>query len=128
MAHLIIQYTESLDNQVNMTRICNVMSGVMQKTGFFPLAGIRVRAYPVMHSSIADEHSENAFLDMVLRMGEGRTKQQKSTVGTDLMAAAEAEFSMQLANPHFALSLEIIVISKLLSWKKNSIHKRLRPN
>jgi len=65
---------------------------------------------------------------MVLRMGEGRTEQQKSQVGTDLMAAAEAEFSTQLANPHFALSLEIIVISKLLSWKKNSIHSRLRPN
>ena len=128
MAHLIIQYTENLDNQVNMTGVCNVMSGVMQKTGFFPLAGIRVRAYPVMYSSIADEHPENAFLDMVLRMGEGRTEQQKSTIGADLMAAAEAEFSMQLANPYFALSLEIIVISKLLSWKNNSIHKRLRPN
>ena len=128
MAHLIIQYAESLDNQVNMAGVCNVMSGVMQKTGFFPLAGIRVRAYPVMYSSIADEHPENAFLDMVLRMGEGRTEQQKSTIGADLMAAAEAEFSMQLANPYFALSLEIIVISKLLSWKNNSIHKRLRPN
>ena len=128
MAHLIIQYAESLDKHVNMTHFCNVMSGVMHKTGFFPLAGIRVRAYPVMHSSIADQHPENTFLDMVLRMGEGRTEQQKSKVGTDLMAAAEAEFSKQLANPHFALSLEIIVISKLQSWKKNSIHNRLRPN
>ena len=128
MAHLIIQYTENLDNQVNMTGVCNVMSGVMQKTGFFPLAGIRVRAYPVTHSSIADGHPENTFLDMVLRMGEGRTEQQKSIVGTDLMVAAEAEFSTQLANPHFALSLEIIEISKLLSWKKNSMHKRLSPN
>jgi len=128
MAHLIIQYAESLDKQVNITRVCNVMSGIMHKTGFFPLAGIRVRAYPVMHSSIADGHPENTFLDMVLRMGEGRTEQQKSTVGTDLMVAAEAEFSTQLANPHFALSLEIIEISKLLSWKKNSMHKRLSPN
>ena len=128
MAHLIIQYAESLDKQVNITRVCSVMNGIMHKTGFFPLAGIRVRAYPVMHSSIADGHPENTFLDMVLRMGEGRTEQQKSAVGTALMAAAEAEFSTQLANPHFALSLEIVVISKLLSWKSNSIHKRLRPN
>ena len=115
MAHLIIQYAESLDKQVNITRVCNVMSGIMHKTGFFPLAGIRVRAYPVMHSSIADQHLENTFLDMVLRMGEGRSEQQKSKAGTDLMAAAESEFSKQLANPYFALSLEIIVISKLLS-------------
>ena len=128
MAHLIIQYSESLDSQVNMTNVCSAMSGVMQKTELFPLAGIRVRAYPVMHRSIADEHPENAFCDMNLRMGEGRTDLQKSRVGTDIMAAAEVEFSAQLANPNFALSLEIIVISKLLSWKKNSIHNRLRPN
>ena len=128
MAHLIIQYSENLDSQVNMTNVCSVMSGVMQKTGLFPLAGIRVRAYPLMHRSIADEHPENAFCDMNLRMGEGRTDLQKSRVGTDIMAAAEVEFSAQLANPNFALSLEIIVISKLLSWKKNSIHNRLRPN
>ena len=128
MAHLIIQYSEHLDSRVNMTHVCSVMSGVMQKTGLFPLAGIRVRAHPVMHRSIADEHPENAFCDMVLRMGEGRTDQQKSRVGTDLMAAAEAEFFAQLSTPYFALSLEIIVISKLLSWKKNSIHNRLRPN
>ena len=128
MAHLVIQYSENLDTQVNMTDFCSVMSGMMQKMGLFPLAGIRVRAYPVMHRSIADEHPENAFCDMILRMGEGRTDQQKSSVGTDLMAAAEAEFSAQLANPYFALSLEIIVISKSLSWKKNSIHNRLRPN
>ena len=65
---------------------------------------------------------------MILRMGEGRTDPQKSRVGAEIMAAAEAEFSAQLANPYFALSLEVIVISKLLSWKKNSIHNRLRPN
>ena len=128
MAHLIIQYSENLDGQVNMTEVCSVMSGAMQKTGLFPLAGIRVRAYPVTYSSIADEHRENAFCDMVLRMGEGRTDQQKSKIGIDLMAVAEVEFSTHLANPYFALSLEIIEISKILSWKKNSIHKRLSPN
>ena len=127
MAHLIIQYSSNLDSLKDMTNVCRVMSKAMQKTELFPLAGIRVRAYPVIHSSIADKHSDNAFVDMVLRMGEGRTEKQKVMAGTDLMATAEVEFSEQMANPHFALSLEIIVISKLLSWKKNTIHKRLMP-
>ena len=64
MPHLIIQYSESLGEQVNMTEFCAVMSKVMQQTGLFPLAGIRVRAHPMPHSSIADEHPENAFLDI----------------------------------------------------------------
>ena len=128
MAHLIIQYSENLGSHMNMSNFCNKMNKVMQATNLFPLAGIRVRAHPVPYSSIADEHPDNAFVDMILRMGEGRSDEQKSNVGLALMVAAEATFSVQLAQPHFALSLEIIVISKPLSWKKNTIHPRLKAN
>lgn len=126
MAHLIIQYSENLGSNMNMSNFCNKMNKVMQATNLFPLAGIRVRAHPMLMSSIADQHPDNAFVDMILRMGEGRSDEQKSNVGLALMVAAEAAFAVQLAQPHFALSLEIIVISKLLSWKKNSIHPRLK--
>ena len=68
MPHFIIQYSENLDDQVNMTELCAVMSKAMQQTGLFPLAGIRVRAHPMPHSSTADEHPNNAFADMILRM------------------------------------------------------------
>ena len=126
MAHLIIQYSENLGSNMNMSNFCNEMNKVMQATNLLPLAGIRVRAHPMLMSSIADQHPDNAFVDMILRMGEGRSDEQKSNVGLALMVAAEAAFAVQLAQPNFALSLEIIVISKLLSWKKNSIHPRLK--
>ena len=126
MPHLIIQYSESLGERVNMTEFCAVMSKVMQQTGQFPLAGIRVRAHPMPHSSIADEHPENAFVDIILRIGEGRSDAQKATAGSALMQAAKSAFAAQLAHPHFALSLEIIEISKSFSWKTNSIHPRLK--
>ena len=126
MPHLIIQYSESLGEQVDMTEFCAVMSKVMQQTGLFPLAGIRVRAHPMPHSSIADEHPENAFLDIILRIGEGRSGAQKAIAGSALMEGAKSAFAAQLAHPHFALSLEIIEIPKLFSWKTNSIHPRLK--
>ena len=98
----------------------------MQQTGLFPLAGIRVRAHPMPHSSIADEHPNNAFADMILRIGEGRSDEQKAAAGAALMEVAKSAFAAQLAQPHFALSLEIIEISKRFSWKANSIHPRLK--
>ena len=126
MPHLIIQYSESLGEQVDMTEFCAVMSKVMQQTGLFPLAGIRVRAHPMPHSSIADEHPENASLDITLRIGEGRSGAQKAIAGSALMEGAKSAFVAQLAHPHFALSLEIIEIPKSFSWKTNSIHPRLK--
>ena len=126
MPHLVIQYSENLGEQVNMTEFCAVMSKALQQTGLFPLAGIRVRAYPTPDSSTADEHPDNAFADIILRIGEGRSEVQKAIVGSSLMKVAKSAFVAQLAHPHFALSLEIIEISKLLSWKTNSIHPRLK--
>ena len=126
MPHLVIQYSKNLGEQVNMTDFCIAMSKALQQTGLFPLAGIRVRAYPALDSSTADEHPDNAFADIILRIGEGRSEEQKAIVGHSLMEAAKSAFVAQLAHPHFALSLEIIEISKLLSWKINSIHPRLK--
>jgi 5-carboxymethyl-2-hydroxymuconate isomerase len=62
---------------------------------------------------------------MILRMGEGRSDATKSEVGAFLMARAAAVFAPLLAEPHFALSLEIVTISKPFSWKTNSIHARI---
>ena len=126
MPHLVIPYSENLGEQVNMTKFCAVMSKALRQTGLFPLAGIRVRACPMSDSSIADEHLDNAFADIILQIGEGRSEVQKAIVGTSLMEAAKSAFVAQLAHPHFALSIEIIEISKLLSWKTNSIYSRLK--
>ena len=89
MPHFIIQYSENLNEQVNMTELCAVMSKTMQQTGLFPLAGIRVRAHPMPHSSIADEHPNNAFADMILRIGGGRSDELLH-VGNHSTAAVRA--------------------------------------
>ncbi|MDG1239501.1 5-carboxymethyl-2-hydroxymuconate Delta-isomerase [Planktomarina sp.] len=125
MPHLTVQYSQNLDHDVDMGEFCSVMNAAMQETGVFPLAGIRVRAHPMPQYSVADGHSKNAFVDMVLRMGEGRSDATKSEVGAFLMARAEAVFAPLLVEPYFALSLEIGMISKPFSWKTNSINTRI---
>ncbi len=94
--------------------------------GCFPVGGIRVRAWPTPDEAIADGHADNAYADLVLRMGAGRSAEVKTAAGRAIMAAAEAFFAEELARPHFALALEIVEISPDFSWKTNSIHPRLR--
>ena len=91
----------------------------------FPEAGVRVRAYPICSYSIADGHSENAFIDMILRIGVGRSEDQKLKTGEMLMMELENNVKKLLKTEYLALALEIIEIDSKFSWKINPIHKRI---
>jgi len=126
MPHLVIQHSANLDALTDMQALCEVLNTVMIETGLFPKGGIRVRAIASKAYSIADGHPENGFADLILRMGAGRTLADKKRAGEAILQAARAHFSTLLAQPHFALSLEIVEIDPDLSWKVNSIHDRLK--
>jgi 5-carboxymethyl-2-hydroxymuconate isomerase len=125
MPHLAIQYSSNLEPAL-VQGLCDHLHGVLAETGLYPLGGVRVRALPYPQYAIADRLPANAFVDMIFRIGAGRTPEQKKMTGEKLMAAAESHFAEQLGRPHFALSLEIIEIDGAFSWKTNSIHPRLK--
>ncbi|MBX2836976.1 MAG: 5-carboxymethyl-2-hydroxymuconate Delta-isomerase [Gammaproteobacteria bacterium] len=125
MAHLIIQYSSNLKNQFDAQALCNNLHQSMADAGFFPLGGIRVRCIAVEHYAIADLDPKNGFVDMELRMGVGRSIDQRKSIGEALMLTSRQLFEGLLNEPHFALSLEVREIDKELSWKTNSIHPRL---
>ena len=126
MPHLSLSYSSNLDAAVDLTAVCTALNHVLRDSGLFEIGAIRVRAQPCPHYAIADLLPENSFVDMILRIGAGRSAEEKQSVGAALMRAAEALFSGQLARPHFALSLEVQEISAPFSWKTNAIHPRLR--
>lgn len=125
MPHLTIQYSANIEPRLSMPDYCACMHEVMLQSGVFPLAGIRVRAFQADHVSIADQLPDNAYIDMVLRMGEGRSVEDRRAVGDTLIETAGEFCSVLMAEPHFALSLEIVEIQKGFSWKKNTMHPRL---
>lgn len=125
MPHLAIQHSIHLATGP-MTQLCAALHGVLVETGIYPMGGIRVRAIPCPAVAIADQHPNNAFVDMIFRIGTGRSEADKKMTGDKLMACAKKFFSVELAQPHFALSLEIIEIDPVFSWKANSMHSRLK--
>lgn len=125
MPHLIIQHSDNIAT-ARIPELCVALLDVLVQTKLYPLGGIRVRALPCPAYAIADNDSRNAFADMVFRIGTGRSEADKKMTGERLMRAAEAVFATELASPYFALSLEIVEIDPVLSWKTNSIHPRLK--
>ena len=126
MPHLTVEYSGNLEGLTDMGALCHALHTTMLASGLFELGAIRVRARACPHYAVADLLPENAFADLILRIGTGRSEDEKTSLGKALMRAAEAHFALQLAAPHFALSLEVQEISAPFSWKTNAIHPRLR--
>jgi 5-carboxymethyl-2-hydroxymuconate isomerase len=124
--HFTIEYSANLDGVVDIRALCRLILKTAMGTGLFELGALRVRAFRSDNYAIADEAAENGFIDMSFRIGAGRSPAEKKAAGDAIFAAVETFVADQLAQPHFALSLEIREIDPALSWKKNSIHPRLR--
>ena len=126
MPHMAIEYSANLDAKVDMPALCELVSRTMLDTGIFEPGAIRVRAFRAEAYAIADRLPENGFIDMNLRIGKGRSAEDKKRAGEAIFAAVSGHLAALFATPHFALSLEIREIDAELSWKKNAIHPRLR--
>lgn len=126
MPHLTVDYSANLDATVDMAALCRRLHEAMMATELFETGAVRVRALRAEAYAVADLLPQNGYIDMSLRIGRGRSAQDKKRAGDILFGAAEAMLAPQLADPHFALSLEIREIDPELSWKRNTMHPRLR--
>jgi 5-carboxymethyl-2-hydroxymuconate isomerase len=126
MPHLRIEYSANLATKIDMGAYCATMRDTILATGLFELGAVRVRAFKADAYAIADQMPDNAFIDMVFRIGQGRTETERKAAGDAIFASAEQALKPLFETPHFALSLEIVEIDSAFSWKKNAMHARLR--
>ncbi len=123
MPHFTIEYSANLDSRADMA---GVVRKAAVETGIFPLGGIRVRAVRCEHHAIADGNPDYGFLDMVLRLGEGRDLATRKKAGDHVFKALSAYLDPVFATSKFALSFDMQINDKETSWKRNNIHEALR--
>ena len=126
MPHFTIEYSANLDARVDMAGVVEVVRQAAVETGIFPLGGIRVRAVRCEHYAIGDGNPDFAFLDMVLRLGEGRDLPTRQKAGEHVFKALSTFLDPVFANSKFALSFDIQINDKEMSWKRNNIHEALK--
>ncbi|MFK5977861.1 MAG: 5-carboxymethyl-2-hydroxymuconate Delta-isomerase [Rhizobiaceae bacterium] len=126
MPHFILEHSANLNGQTDVQALCDIVREEALQTNYFELGAVRVRAISCEQYSIADQHTKNAFVHITIRMGTGRSLDDKKKIGEAIFAAATKYLMPLLNEPHFALSLDIEEIDPNLSWKKNAMHKRLR--
>jgi 5-carboxymethyl-2-hydroxymuconate isomerase len=126
MPHFTLQYSANLDATLDIAAACEVVRQAAAETGIFPLGGIRVRAIGCAHYAIADGRPDYAFLDMVLRIGEGRELATRQRAGEHVFKALSAFLDPVFAKQPFALSFDIQINDAAMSWKRNTIHDALK--
>jgi len=126
MPHFRIEYSANLDAVLDMAEVVELVRKAAVETGIFPLGGIRVRAVRCEHYAIADGNPDLGFLDMVLRLGEGRDLATRKKAGQHVFEALSAYLDPVFAQRKFALSFDMQINDKETSWKRNNIHEALK--
>ena len=122
MPHFTLEYSANLDQRIDIGAACEVVRQAAVETGIFPLGGIRVRAIACEHFAIADGRPHLSFLDMVLRLGEGRDLAARKKAGEHIFKALSDYLDPLFADGKFALSFDMQINDKETSWKRNNIH------
>lgn len=126
MPHVTMEYSANLDDRTDMAALCRTAKAALMQTGLFELGAVRVRAVRCLAYAIADELPENAFIAVLLRIGAGRSPEDKKRAGNALNDALTKALQPLLSTPHFALSIDLVENDPAFSWKTNAIHARLR--
>lgn len=125
MPHFSFEYSANLEEMIDISALCTVIRNAAIESGIFPLPGIRVRGFKANHCSIADGNPDHAFIDLSIRLREGRP-QDKKEAATQLIFETMKEFMQPALEKHsIALSVEMRDIDASLSPKTGTIRDHL---
>jgi|FLOH01.1.fsa_nt_gi 5-carboxymethyl-2-hydroxymuconate isomerase len=124
MAHLSFEYSNGLGRVADLDQLCATLRDEMMASGVFPLAGIRVRGFEADVMCIADGGAHH-FVDMVLRMGQGRDIATRNAVADKIYSAARGALMPRISTG-FMLSLEVVEIDASFSRKSwNTVREKI---
>ena len=126
MPHFSVEYSANLESLIDMKNFCDLIRKAGLETKVFPMAGIRVRALKCEHFSIADNDPNNGFIDISIRLREGRDLETRKMATNHIFETVENYLKPIMANHPLALSMEMRNIDAELSPKTNSIRKFLK--
>jgi 5-carboxymethyl-2-hydroxymuconate isomerase len=124
MPHFIVEYTSNIKDSARIAELLKSANGILiAQGGVFPTGGIRSRAIELVDYAIADGTAEQAaFLHATLKIGFGRSEEEKRKVGNDLFEMMKVHFAPLFATRYFALSMELSEFSEAGTWKQNNLH------
>ncbi len=125
MPHQIIEYSANLDDDLDIDELVHALHDTAVGIDALPIGGIRTRAVRRDHYCIADGHPDNSFINVTLRIAEGRPLDVRKAAGERLFGALRNFVDSIYAGRPLALSYEIQEIKPETRWKAGNIRDYL---
>ncbi len=123
MPHLIVEYSANLETRLDVQALVDGLHEAAAAIDGLPLGGLRTRAARRENYRIADGDPENAFVHVVVRLGHGRSVEQRRAFGDALFSALRDLLEPVGSASPLAASLEIQEIHPELTWKQNNLRE-----
>ena len=125
MPHFQIDYSANLEAVVDIGALCEVIRARAATIETFPMAGIRVRATRVDHVAMANGDVKHGFIDLSVRLREGRPDAVKRDAIDQIFATLKDFMTPAMASHSIALSAEMRDINAELSLKFGTVRDHL---
>lgn len=124
MPHLIIEYTANLKEETDIPALLKkVNDSFLSHSAIIPIGGLRTRAIELVDYRVADGTEDDAFVHATLKLGSGRTEEDKKMLCDDLFLTIKDHFADVYEKRYLALSLELYEFMNP-TYKQNNIHTR----
>lgn len=124
MPHFVVEYTSNLRSETDIPAFLQRLNmTAIGLDGLFPLGGIRSRAVELEDYCIADGTRDAAFVHVTIKIGRGRTEDQKARICDALFDAVKSHFGEVFDRRPLALSLELVELNDPWTRRHNNLHK-----
>ncbi|MCG6901688.1 MAG: 5-carboxymethyl-2-hydroxymuconate Delta-isomerase [Rhodobacter sp.] len=121
MPHISVEYSSNLEDRADIPGLCEVLRRTAAALEVFPETGVRVRAFRADHYAIADGDPENGFVDISVRLREGRAQDVKEAATAALFDAVKTHLAALIAARPVMVSMEMRDIDARLAPKLNTV-------
>jgi len=120
--HVIVEYSANVQSHADIPGLIRTVHHAALSSGLFATAAVRTRAARRDIFAVADEHPQNAFVGITIRMAGGRTEAERQRLADLVFDAACAYLDRQGAHERLALSFELQEIVEIGARRRNALH------
>jgi 5-carboxymethyl-2-hydroxymuconate isomerase len=126
MPHVICEYSANIERKIRLDALLESLHAAVVRTGVAEIAGLRTRAARRDHFRIADNDPANGFVNITVRVAQGRPPETRRMLAEAVFAAAAKHLEDVFATTPLALSVEVQEIdpefrihnSNIRTWMK----------
>ncbi|MBS4205625.1 5-carboxymethyl-2-hydroxymuconate Delta-isomerase [Lederbergia citrea] len=125
MPHIIVEYTDNIKDEADIAGLLEKINrSIISHGNLFPVGGIRSRAIELHDYFIADGTGNDAFIHITMKIGAGRSEEEKTIVCDRLFDVVKKHLALLFEKHYLAISMDLYEFSEAGTYKWNNIHER----